>query len=55
MWVALKRDEPTLKFSDLDDRNIGDFDFEDDPRRTTTAALPTRGELSTSDPSTDSA
>jgi hypothetical protein len=29
IWVALKRDEPTLTFSDLDDRNISDFVFED--------------------------
>lgn len=28
IWVALKRDEPTLKFSDLDDRSMGDFAFE---------------------------
>ena len=27
VWVALKRSEPTLAFSDLDDRNIADFDF----------------------------
>ncbi len=30
VWVAMKRVEPTLQFSDLDDRAIGDIDFEDD-------------------------
>lgn len=31
IWVALKRQEPTLGFSDLDDRAISDFEFHDDP------------------------
>jgi hypothetical protein len=30
VWVAMKRSEPTLKFSDLDDRSIGDFVFDDE-------------------------
>ena len=25
LWVTLKRDDPTLRFADLDDRPIGDF------------------------------
>lgn len=28
VWVVLKRDDTTLKFSDLDDRAIGDFQIE---------------------------
>jgi hypothetical protein len=28
VWVALKRSEPSLKFSDLDDRQISDFEFD---------------------------
>lgn len=31
IWVALKRDEPTLQFSDLDDRAMADFEFHEDP------------------------
>ena len=30
IWVCLKRGEPTLKFADLDDRAISDFDLEID-------------------------
>lgn len=28
VWVVVKRGEPTLKFEDLDDREISDFDLE---------------------------
>ena len=28
VWVVVKRSEPTLKFEDLDDREILDFDLE---------------------------
>lgn len=29
IWVAMKRGEPTLKFSDLDDMSLADIEFED--------------------------
>ncbi len=43
VWVAMKRAEPTLTFSDLDDRSIGDFTFEgtDDEPAEDEAADPT--------------
>lgn len=32
IWVAMKRSEPTLKFSDLDDMSMGSIEFlEDEP------------------------
>lgn len=42
VWVILKRDDPTLKFTDLDDRAINDFDLatskdEPDPTPATAA------------------
>jgi hypothetical protein len=30
VWVALKRSQPTLKFSDLDDRRISEFEFQEE-------------------------
>lgn len=30
VWVAAKRKDPTLKFSDLDEWDLGDLDIEDD-------------------------
>lgn len=30
VWVAMKRQDPTLKFLDLDDMAIGDVEFEDE-------------------------
>src|SRR5512139_358070 len=29
IWVAMKRSDPPLRFSDLDDRALADFEFED--------------------------
>lgn len=31
VWVAMKRAEPTLKFSDLDDLTFGEFEMLEDP------------------------
>lgn len=30
LWVSMKRAEPTLKFADLDDMPIADFEWDDD-------------------------
>lgn len=44
IWVALKRKEPTLKFSDLDDRAISEFEFlEDEAADAEEDARPTEG------------
>ena len=44
VWVAMKRTEPTLKFSDLDDRAISAFDFDDAEPDEDAGADPTDGE-----------
>jgi hypothetical protein len=31
VWVAMKKDDPTLKFSDLDDLELGEFEMIPDP------------------------
>lgn len=42
IWVVVKRGEPTLKYEDLDDREIADFDLdmakEDEPTEDPTGA-----------------
>ncbi len=51
VWVAMKRTEPTLTFSDLDDRSIGDFEFGSDEDEPDDAPDPT-GEAEESDSTT---
>lgn len=55
VWVALKRSEPTLQFSDLDDRNIGDFEFEQDDEDESDPTEGAEAEPQTADHSTVSA
>ncbi len=59
VWVALKREEPTLKFSDLDDRAVSDFDFggdeDEDETPTDGDVAPQTDAPSTSSDSSDSA
>jgi hypothetical protein len=52
IWVALKRTEPTLRFEDLDDRNVGDFEFETEAEEEGNPPEGAGG--STPDPSTSS-
>ena len=44
VWVAMKRTEPTLKFSDLDDRAISAFTFDDPEPEPGDPTDPTDGE-----------
>lgn len=42
MWIAMKRADPPLKFSDLDDMSLGDFTFTtDEPEQAESAPDPT--------------
>lgn len=51
MWVSMKRVNPTLLFSDLDDMQIGDIEYvedEADKEAAALAALPTGADVDSS-------
>lgn len=57
IWVAMRRENPDLKFSDLDDMSLGDVEFHNDeePEGEGEPANPTPGDDSTPTGSTPAA